>query len=38
VLSAPAFEWSDLKVGSCRLEDFVRPADLDAEADLDIDA
>jgi phosphohistidine phosphatase len=38
VLSAPASEWSDLKVGSCRLDDFVRPADLDAEADLDIDA
>lgn len=38
VLSAPASDWGDLKVGSCRLDDFVRPADLDAEADLDIDA
>jgi phosphohistidine phosphatase len=39
VLSAPAFAWDDLKVGSCRLDDFVRPADLDAEeAEADLDA
>ncbi len=31
VLSAPAHDWADLKVGSCRLDDFVRPSDLDAE-------
>lgn len=38
VLSAPAAAWDGLQVGSCRLDDFVRPADLDAEeaaADLD---
>ena len=39
VLSAPAAGWDELKVGSCRLDDFVRPADLDGEmadaADLD---
>ena len=33
VLMAPAEDWGLLKVGSCRLDDFVRPADLDAEAD-----
>ena len=33
VLSAPADRWDDLKVGSCRLDDFVRPADLDAEVE-----
>jgi len=33
VLSAPAEGWGDLKVGSCRLDDFVRPADLDVEAE-----
>jgi len=33
VLMAPAADWSSLKVGSCRLDDFVRPVDLDAEAD-----
>lgn len=33
MLTAPSAEWSDLKVGSCRLDDFVRPADLDIEAD-----
>jgi hypothetical protein len=27
-----------LQVGSCRLDDFVRPADLDAEADAEADA
>lgn len=32
VLSSPAEGWDDLKVGSCRLDDFVRPVDLDAEA------
>jgi len=31
VLSAPAEGWGDLQVGSCRLDDFIRPADLDAE-------
>jgi phosphohistidine phosphatase len=33
VLSAPTDDWADLKVGSCRLEDFIRPADLDATED-----
>jgi len=33
VLSVPSTDWGDLKVGSGRLDDFVRPADLDAEAD-----
>jgi phosphohistidine phosphatase len=32
VLLAPAADWASLKVGSCRLDDFIRPADLDAEA------
>jgi len=32
VLSVPSDDWGRLKVGSCRLDDFVRPADLDAEA------
>lgn len=35
ILSAPADRWDHLKVGSCRLDDFVRPVDLDAEADAD---
>jgi len=35
VLSAPAVKWDELKVGSCRLDDFVRPADLDLDADAD---
>jgi phosphohistidine phosphatase len=34
VLAAPAADWGDLKVGSCRLDDFVRPADLDVEAEV----
>lgn len=38
VLSAPAKKWTELKVGSCRLDDFIRPADLDADADADLDA
>lgn len=38
VLSAPAADWGDLKVGSCRLDDFVRPADLDAEEAADAEA
>jgi len=33
VLLAPASDWASLKVGSCRLDDFVRPADLDVDAD-----
>ena len=37
VLSAPAESWDGLKVGSCRLDDFVRPADLDVDEDADID-
>lgn len=32
ILLAPANDWASLKVGSCRLEDFIRPSDLDAEA------
>jgi phosphohistidine phosphatase len=32
ILLAPANDWVSLKVGSCRLDDFIRPADLDAEA------
>jgi phosphohistidine phosphatase len=38
VLSAPATSWDALKVGSCRLDDFVRPADLDVETDADAEA
>ena len=38
ILSAPAQAWGDLKVGSCRLDDFVRPADLDADAEADAEA
>ena len=38
VLSAPASGWDDLQVGSCRLDDFVRPADLDAEEAADVEA
>jgi len=34
ILSVPADDWADLKVGSCRLDDFVRPVDLDAVADI----
>ena len=33
VLSAPTDDWHDLAVGSCRLDDFIRPADLDGEED-----
>jgi len=33
VLSVPSEDWSDLKVGSGRLDDFVRPADLEEAAD-----
>lgn len=33
MLSIPADDWVNLKVGSGRLDDFVRPADLDATAD-----
>ncbi len=32
ILSIPTNSWDDLKVGSCRLDDFIRPVDLDAEA------
>lgn len=32
VLLAPAEDWASLKVGSCRLDDFIRPADLDVDA------
>jgi phosphohistidine phosphatase len=35
VLSVPSNRWDDLRVGSARLDDFIRPADLDAEADAD---
>jgi phosphohistidine phosphatase len=38
VLTAPAEAWGDLKVGSCRLDDFVRPIDLDADAETEADA
>ena len=31
VLSSPAADWKSLAVGSCSLEDFVRPVDLDGE-------
>ena len=31
ILAADIDAWSDLSVGSCRLEDFVRPVDLDGE-------
>lgn len=33
ILSVPAEDWGSLKVGSGRLDDFVRPADLDAASD-----
>jgi phosphohistidine phosphatase len=33
ILSVPSDDWGDLKVGSGRLDDFIRPADLDATAD-----
>jgi phosphohistidine phosphatase len=33
ILSVPAEDWNDLKVGSGRLDDFVRPSDLDAMED-----
>ena len=32
VLSAPIVDWSRLKGGSCRLDAFIRPADLEAPA------
>lgn len=32
-LSVPAEDWANLKVGSGRLDDFVRPADLDSSED-----
>jgi len=34
VLSVPSTNWVDLKVGSGRLDDFVRPADLDASVEV----
>jgi len=34
ILSVPSDDWTDLKVGSGRLDDFIRPADLDATADV----
>jgi phosphohistidine phosphatase len=33
ILSVPSEDWADLKVGSGRLDDFIRPADLDATAE-----
>jgi phosphohistidine phosphatase len=35
ILSVPSDDWGDLKVGSGRLDDFIRPADLDASEDPD---
>lgn len=33
ILSAPADDWAQLQVGSCRLDDFIRPVDLDGNND-----
>jgi phosphohistidine phosphatase len=30
ILASPAEDWTRLQVGSCRLDDFIRPSDLDA--------
>jgi phosphohistidine phosphatase len=33
ILSVPSDDWGDLKVGSGRLDDFIRPADLEEMSD-----